>query len=162
MKRALLVAITLGLALVAPLRPGKAEEERGPVAAIAPPGRIQAQVDVPRRKAAGSKQDVFAPRSWAPPPAPPPKPAPVKEFVGPPEPPPAPQAPPLALVYIGQLDVEGEATVYYLAQGDRVHAVSVGDTINGVYEVLAPEGRALGLMYLPLKIKQLLPLNRPS
>ena len=73
-------------------------------------------------------------------------------------PPPPPQAPALTLVYLGQLEVQGEATVYYLAQGDRVFAVSVGDTINGTYKVLPPEGRALALLYLPLNIKQLLPI----
>jgi len=36
----------------------------------------------------------------------------------------------------------------------------VRDTINGLYRVLPPEGRALALLYLPLNIKQLLPIRQ--
>jgi len=140
-----------------------------PVATIAPgSGALEAQrhqtaqaqslYEIPKRDRASSKRDAFAPHSWTPPPRPvarpkPPPPPPVA-------PPPPPQPPALSLVYLGQLEVEGEETVYYLAQGDRVFAVSVGDTINGVYRVLPPEGRAIALLYLPLNIKQLLPIKQ--
>lgn len=134
-----------------------------PTSAVAPREAYTAQADpvlaIPRRNDEPSKRDVFAPHSWAPRlPAARPKPAPVAE----PPPPPPPAPPALTLVYLGQLDVAGEATVYYLAQGERVFAVSVGDTIDGLYRVLAPEGRSLGLLYLPLNIKQLLPMRLPS
>lgn len=167
MTRAPLVAM-LGLALWGLLvlldaRPARAADRGQPVASIAPSDlrTAQAQVEIPRRNGAAGKRDAFAPHSWTPPaaaakPKPPPAPS------APPPPPPPPTAPALTLAYLGQLDVAGEPTVYYLAQADRVHAVSVGDTIDGVYRVLAAEGRALGLLYLPLNIKQLLPMNRPS
>lgn len=142
-----------GIAPVATIAPGSAAAPAGARTAQADP-----QFEIPRRNASPGKRDVFAPHSWAPPPRPAvkPKPAPA----APPPPPPPPSAPALTLVFLGQLQVAGEATVYYLAQGNRVHAVFVGDTIDGVYRVLAPEGRALALLYLPLNIKQLLPMRR--
>ena len=160
-------AAVFALALLGPLAllgtgPARAAGEGQPLAAIAPSEArtVQAQAEPPRRNGAASKRDAFAPHSWTPPAAsvkakPPPVPSA-------PPPPPPPSAPALTLVYLGQLEVAGEATVYYLAQGDRVHAVSVGDIIDGVYRVLATEERALALLYLPLNIKQLLPMNRPS
>ncbi|HEX9183725.1 MAG TPA: hypothetical protein VF876_10730 [Burkholderiales bacterium] len=137
-----------------------------PLAAIAPGGdaaragtqTAQADPQLPRRSNTASKRDVFAPHSWAPPPAAKPKAAPPPP---PPPEPPAPTAPALTLVYLGQFDTAGAATVYYLAQGDRVFAVTAGETIDGVYRVLAPEGRSLALLYLPLNIKQLLPMGPP-
>lgn len=157
------VLATLVFAAAALPEPAIAQQER-PVASIAPSDRIapQARVDAPRRAAAGApKRDVFAPHSWQPPAAPVAKPKPLPEFVGPPVPPPPPPPPPLAMVFLGQLDVAGEPTVYYLALGERVLAVSSGDEIDGMYRVLAPEGRSLALMYVPLNVKQLLPMNRP-
>lgn len=114
--------------------------------------------EIPKRDRAASKRDAFAPHSWTPPPKPVARPTPPPP--PPAAPPPPPQPPALTLVYLGQLEVAGEDTVYYLAQGERVFAVSVGDTINGLYRVLAPEGRALALLYLPLNIKQLLPIRQ--
>jgi hypothetical protein len=143
----------------------RAQDGAAPVASIAPRGdRIQqVQADLGRGvPQAAPRRDVFAPQTWAPPPAPVVKPKPAPELHGPPAPPPPPPPPALTLVYLGQLDVAGEPTVYYLAQGDRVHAVSIGDTIDGVYRVVAREGRDLALIYLPLNAKQLLSLNRPS
>lgn len=156
-----LAAFALGATM--PDRTAIADGERSPVAAIAPRDAqtAQAQIELPRRSAATGKRDVFAPHSWAPPPAPPAKPKPPPEPHGPPAPPPAPAPPPLALVYLGQLDVAGEPTVYYLAQGDRVHAVAVGDTIDGVYRLVEREPGGLALLYLPLNARQLLTLNRP-
>jgi len=141
-----------GMAPVAAIAPGSAAAPAG-----ARTAQADSQFENPRRNASPGKRDVFAPHSWAPPrPVVKPKPAPA----APPPPPPPPSAPALTLVFLGQLQVAGEATVYYLAQGDRVHAVSVGDTIDGVYRVLAPEGQALTLQYLPLNIKQSLPMRQ--
>ncbi len=158
------VRVVLIVAAGVLVAPALRADETVPVAAIAPPGArtLQAQVDPPSRKATQGRRDVFAPHSWAPPVAPAAKPKPPGEFVGPPAPPPAPQAPPLAFVYLGELEVEGEPVVYYLAQGDRVFAVSPGDTIDGTYRLLARETGGLALLYLPLNVTQLLPVNRPS
>lgn len=140
-----------------------------PVATIAPgseaieaarrqTAQARSLYEIPKRDRAASSRDVFAPHSWTPPPRPVARPKPPPP--PPAAPPPPPQPPALTLVYLGQLEVQGEDTVYYLAQGDRVFAVSVGDTINGVYRVLPPEGRAIALLYLPLNIKQLLPIRQ--
>lgn len=138
-----------------------AQDAAAPVASIAPRSErlVQVQADTQRGGAAGApKRDAFAPHSWAPPPAPVAKPKPPPELHGPPPPPPP---PPLALSYLGQLDIDGEPTVYYLAAGDRVFAVRLGDTIDGVYQLLARDGLRLTVMYLPLHAKQVLLLNPP-
>ena len=152
-----------GALLLAAALPAGADDTAVPMAAVAPRGGAiqQAQADNARAKgAAAPKRDVFAPHSWLPPPPPPPPPPkPPPEIQGPPAPPPP---PPLQLSYIGQLDVQGEPTVYYLAQGDRVYAVKIGDTIDGVYRIVGREGAQLTLMYLPLNAKQVLSLNAPK
>lgn len=107
------------------------------------------------------RSNVFVPRSWAPPPPPPPKPVPPPEIHGPPPPPPPTPPPPLPFAYLGQLDIAGEQTVFYLTQGERVHAVKVGDVIDGTYRIEANEGGQLQLTYLPLKARQALALRRP-
>jgi hypothetical protein len=52
--------------------------------------------------------------------------------------------------------------VYYLQEGDQVHAVLVGDTINGTYKVESVEKNVMELTYLPLKIKQTLSVGGDS
>jgi len=148
-----------------------ADETAAPLATIAPSGeasgaqprqtaQAQSLYEIPKRDRAASSRDLFAPHSWTPPPRPVARPQPPPP--PPAAPPPPPQPPALTLVYLGQLEVKGEATVYYLAQGERVFAVSVGDTINGTYQVLPPEDRAIVLLYLPLNIKQRLPIRQVS
>jgi hypothetical protein len=157
--RGAFAALFLAIAAAPPVQ---AQAPAKPLASVAPRGAQvqQAQADVTRAKpAAAPKRDVFAPHSWLPPPPPPPKPVPPVEIQGPPAPPPP---PPLTFAYLGQLDVQGEPTVYFLAHGERVLLVKIGDTIDGVYRLLAQEGSQLALVYLPLNAKQLLPLNRPQ
>lgn len=164
MTRWLALCAAIALGATAPPASAQAAQQQRPLAVIAPNGaHALPPIDLPRRGASGNgKRDLFAPHSWAPPVRVPTKPKPPPELHGPPEPPPPPPPPPLALTYLGQLDVEGAATVFYLAQGDRVHAVSLGDTVDGVYRLLAVEGRQLELLYVPLNVKQLLPLGPPS
>lgn len=155
------IALAVAL-LVLPLAGAQAQDGAKPLASIAPRSERlqQAQADAARAKpAAAPKRDLFAPHSWLPPPPPPPKPVPPVEIQGPPLPPPP---PPLAFAYLGQLDVEGEPTVYYLSLGERVLLVKIGDTIDGVYRLLGQEGAQLALLYLPLNAKQMLALNRPQ
>jgi hypothetical protein len=109
---------------------------------------------------AAPRRNVFAPQSWAPPPPPPAKVVPPPEMHGPPPPPPPTPPPPLPFAYLGQLDSPGERTVFYLSQGERVHAVSVGDTIDSTYKVEADDGGQLQFTYLPLKARQALALRR--
>jgi len=63
---------------------------------------------------------------------------------------------------MGKLETQGEATVFYLQEADRVHAVLVGDTINGTYKVEAVDKGVMELTYLPLGIKQTLSVGGES
>lgn len=96
--------------------------------------------------------DVFAAHSWQPPPPPPPPPP---EIVQPPPPPP-PAAPPLPFTFLGTFETADGQPVFYLAEGDRVHAVSKGEVVNDRYRIEAVEADAMVLLYLPLKIRQTL------
>ncbi len=91
---------------------------------------------------------LFAQHSWVvlrtvalPPPAPPP-------------PPPEPTAPPLPYRLVGSFAPQGEAPVYFLAQGDRVIDVRVGDRLDGVYQLESAAAGQLVFLYLPLNIRQ--------
>ena len=110
-----------------------------------------------RRASPKEVVDVFAIRSWyTPPPPPPPLPPPV---VIAPEPPPAPVVPSLPFTYIGKFQEESGRLVIYLAQGDKVHSVGVGDAVENSYKVDSIEGGIMTLTYLPLNIKQTLSLG---
>ena len=63
---------------------------------------------------------------------------------------------------MGKLESQGDATVFYLQEGERVHSVVVGDTINGTYKVEAVEKSVMELIYLPLGIKQTLSVGGES
>ena len=90
---------------------------------------------------------LFAPHSWyvAPPP-PPPSP--------PPPPPPQPTAPPFPYTFVGSFAPKGDPPVFFLAHGDRVIDVHVGDRIEGVYQFESAAGGQLVFVYLPLNIRQ--------
>jgi Pilus assembly protein, PilO len=94
---------------------------------------------------------LFAPRSWyvAPPPPPPT-----------PEPPaPEPTAPPLPFTFVGSFTPEGHGPVYFLARGDRVIDAHVGDRIDGVYKFESAESGQLVFVYLPLNVRQIIPIG---
>jgi hypothetical protein len=97
---------------------------------------------------------LFASHSWyvAPPPPPP---------VAPP-PPPAPTAPPFPYTFVGAYTTQGDGTVYFLAQGDRVVDAHVGDRLDGVYEFESATAAQLTFNYVPLNIRQLLPTGAPQ
>jgi hypothetical protein len=69
---------------------------------------------------------------------------------------------------MGMLSEEAGPTTYYLAQGDKAHAVADGAVINSTYRVNGLKGTQLSLTYLPLGIDQSLAMpaggstNRPS
>ncbi len=92
---------------------------------------------------------LFAQHSWTvlPPLAklPPPPPAP---------PPPEPTAPPLPYTLVGSVVQAGGTPVYFLAHGDRVIDVRVGDRLDGVYQLESAAGGQLVFVYLPLNIRQ--------
>ena len=100
----------------------------------------------------GPQRDAFMTRRPQQRPAPPPAPAPVEE-------PPPPSAPPLPFTFMGQFESPGEKTVYYLVEGDRLYAVTEGETINGTHRVESVQGNRMDIVYLPLSITQSLALG---
>lgn len=94
---------------------------------------------------------LFAQHSWyvAPPPPPPAAPPP-------PPPPVQPTAPPLPYAFLGRFAPGGDPPVFFLARGDRVLQVGVGDTIDGVYRLESATAAQLVFLYLPLDVRQLL------
>jgi hypothetical protein len=100
-------------------------------------------------------QGLFESRSWKPPAPPPPAP----RAPHPPPPPPAPDppaAPPLPFTFLGAFESAGGKPVFYLVEGERVHAVSAGETLNELYSIEAVDAERMVLLYLPLKIRQTL------
>lgn len=98
--------------------------------------------------AAVPKDALFAVRDWAPPPP-----------VIPPAPPQAPTAPPLPFRFMGRLTEDGGKPQVYLVNGDQLHTVREGDTIDGVYKVQRLERSEMTLVYLPLNQQQILPIG---
>lgn len=92
-------------------------------------------------------KDIFAARSWYVPP-PPPKALP----------PPPPTAPPLPFIYIGKLEEEGRTTVFLAREGTN-YSVKQGDQIDGVYRIDHVSAQAVVFTYLPLNIRQTLPIG---
>lgn len=92
-------------------------------------------------------KDIFSARSWYVPP-PPPKALP----------PPPPTAPPLPFVYIGKLEEEGRITVFLAREGTN-YSVKQGDQIDGVYRIDHVSAQAVVFTYLPLNIRQTLPIG---
>ncbi|MBI4986641.1 MAG: hypothetical protein HZC24_15190 [Rhodocyclales bacterium] len=91
---------------------------------------------------AGGPPDLFPAQTWTPAPALAPETQPV--------------APPLPFSFGGRY-VEAGRTLVFLMEGERVHAVRVGDTIKGAYRVDAIEPTVVQLTYLPLNLRQSLP-----
>lgn len=102
--------------------------------------RIAAPTEPVARFAAGGP-DLFPPQSWKPPPVPTPV------VVAPPPPPP--QAPPLPFKYVGRWDA-GEGEALFLAQGDRVVSVRVGQTL-AQWHLDSVDAGGMNFTYLPLQ-----------
>jgi hypothetical protein len=96
-------------------------------------------------------RDVFTAHSWyrAPPPAPPQAP----------EPPPPPTVPPVPFTFVGTFEAADGKPVIYLAEGEKLHAVSEGDILNEVWRVEAGGVDQIVLQYLPLSVRQPLALG---
>jgi hypothetical protein len=157
----LVVAVTASLGLFA--AGGDAPAPAAPAPA-APAPRPQAKADALRhdllRREAHQRPegDAFAAHSWQPPPPPPP----VKKPVAAPEPapePPPPAAPPLPFTFLGAFETAGAKQVFYLVEGDKVHAVTEGEIVNEIYQVETVTPEEMVLMYLPLKLRQTLALG---
>lgn len=101
---------------------------------------------VPRSELIGQAAgdgSVFSTHSWNPPPP----------ELPPPETAPPPMAPAIPFAYIGKTLGEGRWEIY-LAQGERVHAVKAGDTIDGAWRIDAVAPPVLTVTYLPLGQQQ--------
>jgi hypothetical protein len=160
---AALATLSLGIA-------GAARETQSPAPAAektpstlasnpaAPPPKVESRAPAPPARAtphrvadASLAPALFAPHSWhvEPPPAP----------LPPPPPPPAPTAPPLPYSYVGQYTPQGDATVYFLANADRVIDAHLGDQIDGIYTFESADANQLIFNYMPLNIRQSLPVG---
>jgi hypothetical protein len=107
-----------------------------------------------RQSAQKKTVDLFAVASWQAPAAALPQPV-----IAQPAPPPPPVAPPLPFAYMGKFTEPSGKVVVYLGQGDKAHTVSVGDTVGGTYRVEALDSKQLTFTYVPLDIKQTLPIG---
>jgi len=94
---------------------------------------------------------LFASHSWyvAPPPPPP---------LAPPPPAP-PEAPPFPYTFVGSYAPAGDIPVYFLARADRVIDAHVGDRLDGVYTFESAGSGTLVFNYLPLNIRQSVPIG---
>jgi len=132
---------------------------RAPEAAPAP--RVSGEVDLSRLQRSRSLEpsgDLFVPQDFRPVTPLPKRPIAQPAAAVAPPPPPPPQAPPLPFSYLGKL-AEGSETKVFLTQGDRNLVVKSGDVIDNTYRV-DEIGEAMVVMtYLPLSVKQTLPIG---
>lgn len=92
--------------------------------------------------------DVFAPKSWYKPPPPPLQSAAAQ--------PAAPVAPALPFKYVGQLgEVDGKVTIY-LAKGEKVYIVRVGEVLDEQYRLDAIHETHLTFTFIPMDKQQAL------
>jgi hypothetical protein len=106
---------------------------------------------LPKREGIGKLAgQLFLPQSWTPP-APPQASAPSAA------PSSAPMAPPMPYRVAGKL-LEGGTTQLVLAKGDSIVSVREGQTLDDGYRVEAIGRDEVTLLYLPLGVKQTLPM----
>ena len=156
-KKRLLTWLAIGAAAaaavtLAPPEPSEAPEvvAASPARADNPPvsGRL---AGLPEREEIGKRRgEIFAARSFAPPPPVKPEPAPAAA-AAPPVPPPMPYR------VAGRVSRGGKTEVV-LARGDAVLPVHVGDTLDGGYRVEAIEPDRVTLLYVPLDTRHSLPV----
>lgn len=91
------------------------------------------------------KVDLFAPRTWEPPPPP---------VTSTPAPPSLPQAPPLPFKFFGRVVDPDQPASFVLTRGNEMITARVGDRIEPAYLVDKFDGTLLHLVYLPLNIRQ--------
>ena len=160
-----LLGALLVLTLFAAAVPGQHDDgvveaiSRPPAQPSADPGKAAQELPrialdkLNRPRPQDPRKDLFAAKSWYVAPPPPP----VVAYVPPPPAPPA--APPLPFSYMGKVAEEGQArSIFFLVKGDRLYAVAEGDVIDNIYRVEGISAGQLGLRYLPLDIRQSIPV----
>lgn len=129
-------------------RPARAAVRDAPRQTQSPAAPVSLRSELLQRESADLEIDnIFAARSWYVPP-PPPKPLP----------PPPPTAPPMPFTYMGKLEEQGRTVVFLSREGVN-YSVEQGDQIEGTYRVEAISPHAVILTYLPLDIRQTLPIG---
>ena len=148
-------------AVEAAARPSDIEQRarpRGNRPAEAVPGGLNLS-RLQRSRSLDPTGDLFVPQDFRPVVPLPKRPiAQPASVVAPPPPPPPPQAPPLPFSYLGKL-AEGDETKLFLTHGDRNLVVRAGDVIDNTYRVEEISETTVVLTYLPLTIKQTLPIG---
>ena len=118
------------------------------------PARQNALAPEPRQALDGTTPDLFKTASWFVPPPP------QRQQSAIAQPPAPPQAPPLPFTFMGRYD-DGVKPIYLLTRGDLVVTASVGDKLDGTYQLEALQGDSLVINYLPLNQKQTLDVGAP-
>jgi hypothetical protein len=103
----------------------------------------------------GATKDPFAARGWLPPPPPPPPP----QAEAPPAPPPPPTAPPVPFRFVGLLEEKASKPAAFLAKGDALYVVHVGDVVESTYRVESFNSAQVVVTYLPLQQRQTIEVN---
>ena len=177
MQRRMLLAAAVGLAVLAAIYAGPAQDVVQPQAdertpAVAPaaapseareasaPARVrdldieQAERRLNRSASRETIKNAFAPHTWAvrrAAPAPEPQaPPPVVNV--------APTAPPLPYQYLGQLSEQGR-TLVFLSRDEAPLVARVGEVLEGSYRIERIAETAVEFTYLPLKTRQVLSIG---
>jgi hypothetical protein len=147
--------VLLGIAVVGTVASVVATGREQPAAQLVEPiqrvdTRIRTADDIDlskleARAGEDSKNDAFAPRSFAP-----------AQTAAAPARPARPEAPPLPFRYIGKMQDGGKLAVF-LANGEESIIASAGQKI-GEYRVDSISDDEIRFTYLPMKTKQVLPL----
>lgn len=144
----LIAGAATGAVSLAPTAPSPAPEPAAPMQLASEPA--SRGLALPQRDTLGEGRGaVFAARSWAPPPRPATAPAAL------PSPPPAP--PPMPYRVAGEL-VQGKHARVVLAKGDAVLIVREGQSLEGGYRVESIDAHGVTLVYLPLGVREILPV----
>ena len=130
-----------------PATTGVEPAKPAPGAAATPAG-----LELPTRSqiTQSATKDPFAAKGWLPPPPPPPPPA----AALPPPPPPPPTAPPIPFRFVGLLEEKASKPAAFLAKGDALFVVHVGDVVESTYRVESFNSAQVVLTYLPLQQRQ--------
>jgi hypothetical protein len=130
---------------------GESNAGAGPAPAAAPAGGPAAPSLPTRSKISESAaKDPFAARGWLPPPPPPPPPLPQAAL----PPPPPPTAPPVPFRFVGLLEEKSAKPAAFIAKGDALFVVHVGDVVESTYRVESFNSAQVIVIYLPLQQRQ--------
>lgn len=106
-----------------------------------------------RQADAEPERNPFAMTSWY---TPAPAPAVIVAVAAAPE---KPTAPALPYAYMGKLEQDAGQWIFYLVKGEQSFAVSKGETFDNIYRFEGIEQGKLAITYLPLSLKQWLPIG---